>query len=279
MLDSRMTEEELYLEQEEQSTAEKQGKKNIRANNQIFPNSLLNNSYDDIKQRDRAKTKKKAMATHRKELGQSVNITKNSSRNSRTHRKQRSISMRSTRNKPSILRASRNISDTLLEKSFSQRGGDRSLSMSLRHEKNVLKDTMRKIKFETKEKDTHEKLEELKSKLAKERKKNYEMKKSMEAMQKKLDKTEKYVKKVKSIKKDYNDLLDHYEKSEKIRISQKELINALRAENAKLRKDKPVGAVEPEEKPKAKVFKKKTSKETNKSTTRQKSKRSKKVPK
>ena len=279
MLDSRMTEEELYLEQEDQSTAEKQGKKNIRANNQIFPNSLLNNSYDDIKQRDRAKTKKKAMATHRKELGQSVNITKNSSRNSRTHRKQRSISMRSTRNKPSILRASRNISDTLSEKSFSQRGGDRSLSMSLRHEKNVLKDTMRKIKFETKEKDTHEKLEELKSKLAKERKKNYEMKKSMEAMQKKLDKTEKYVKKVKSIKKDYNDLLDHYEKSEKIRISQKELINALRAENAKLRKDKPVGAAETEEKPKPKVFKKKTSKETNKSTTRQKSKRSKKVPK
>lgn len=135
MLDSHMTEEELYLEQEEQSTADKKGKSNIRANNQIFPNSLLNNSYDDIKQRDRAKTKKKAMATHRKELGQSVNITKNSSRNSRTHRKQRSISMRSTRNKPSILRASRNISDTLTEKSYSQRGGDRSLSMSLRHEK------------------------------------------------------------------------------------------------------------------------------------------------
>ena len=97
--------------------------------------------------------------------------------------------------------------------SFHNRSKDRSLSMSLRNEKNELKDTMKKIKYEDKYINVYQKVDELQEKLVKERKKNYDLRKTMESMQKKIDKNEKYVKKIKEIKQDYNDLLDSFEKS------------------------------------------------------------------
>lgn len=156
MLDSRMTEDELYLEQDKQNFS-----RNIRKN-QVIANSLLNNSYDDLKQR---KKPLKSTNTFRKYSNLPLKPPTQIK-----HRKQRSISMRSTRNKHSILKESN------LSESTDRSMHDRSMSMSLRNEKNEFKDTLRKIRYETKKKDDSQKIEELKSKLVKERKKNYDMK-------------------------------------------------------------------------------------------------------
>jgi hypothetical protein len=78
-------------------------------------------------------------------------------------------------------------------------------------------------------------------------------------------------------KKDYNDLFDSYEKSEKIRIGQKELINTLKAEIDRLNKRQSKSNLE-DEKPKNKI-KKKVSKASNKSSTRVKSKKPRKLTK
>jgi hypothetical protein len=269
MLDSRMTENELFIDHSREETSKREGR-NATKNEHIIPNSLLNNSYDDIKHRNKYK---KVTATYRKDLAHSVKPLKNSARN-KTHRKQRSISMNSNRkHKQSVLRGNR-ISDTISDKSTGRKNRDHNLSMSLYQEKNELRDTMKHLKYEDKYKDAHSKLDTLKNKLAKERKKTYEQHKTIELLEKKIEKSDKYVKKVKVIKKDYNDLLDSFEKSEQIRKGQKELILALRAENARLKKKIPNQFVEGEEKPKrTKSKKKKSSKESTKSTTRRKSKK------
>jgi hypothetical protein len=159
MLDSRMTEDELYLEQDKQER--KNASRNIRKN-QVIAKSMLNNSYDDIKQR---KKTKQSNNTFRKYGNLPL---KPPSQNK--HRKQRSISMRSTRNKHSELR------DNKISESSDRSIHDRSMSMSLRNEKNEFKDTLKKIRYEDKYKDNYYKVDEMKSKLAKERKKNHEMK-------------------------------------------------------------------------------------------------------
>ena len=63
MADSKMTEEELYLENNEPGSEQKQSR-NMRKN-QAYVNSMLSNSYDNIKQKSR---RKKATTTHRKDL-------------------------------------------------------------------------------------------------------------------------------------------------------------------------------------------------------------------
>lgn len=156
MLDSRMTEDELYLEQDKENVS-----RNIRKN-QVIANSMLNNSYDDLKQR---KKPLKSTNTFRK-----YNNLPLKPPTQIKHRKQRSISMRSTRNKRYVLKDSPNSEST--DRSVH----DRSMSMSLRNEKNEFKDTLKKIRYETKKKDDYHKIEELKNKLVKERKKNYDMK-------------------------------------------------------------------------------------------------------
>lgn len=99
MLDSRMTEEDLYFEKEDPTRVNTSTHRNLRTKNNVMPNILLNNSYDNIKQ----KNKKRVNTTHRKEL---VSISKTR----QSHAKQRSISTRSNRNK--ISRVSRAISES-----------------------------------------------------------------------------------------------------------------------------------------------------------------------
>lgn len=213
MLDSRMTEDELDI-----NMPSDRSNRNIRKNHKIVTNALLNNSYDDIK----SNKKKKITTTHRKD-GNKANSTL---RGNRSHRKQRSISTRSNRNHGQILRASR-ISDSQSERSFSSRK-DRSLSMSLRNEKNELKDTLKKVRKEEQYQDALTKIDELKAKLAKERKKNHDLERANETMMKKVEKYDKLRQQKKEITKEYNALLEAFEKSEQLREAQKQTIAALR---------------------------------------------------
>lgn len=238
MLDSRMTPEDLSLSSQIPS----------RNPQKSHP---LNSSYDDLHPPRRT-------TTFRKDMNQSANPLHHSQR-TKTHRKQRSISMNSHHKKSSVLRAHRE-SETISE---------RDLSMSLNKEMGELRDTLREVRQSSKTTDS-----EVRQKLARERKKNLELKKMVALLEKKVEKSEKYAKRVKIIKKEYNELLDSYEKSERIRIGQKELISTLRAEIERLAKRQAKGNME-EEKPKGK----KKVKVSNKSSTRTKSKKPKKVTK
>ena len=281
MLDSRMTEDELYNEKDNHSVHTTQYR-NPRGAEHVTANAVLNNSYDDL----RAKQKRRT-ATHRKSSrNTNIDVRKSSSRNHhKTHRKQRSISMRSQHKKPGILKSSRIISDSVSERSSTYRSrNDRSMSMSLRQDKTEFKDTLKNLKYEERYKQACAKAEKLQHKLTLERQNNHNMKREFDLLQKKATKVDKYQKKIKSVKKDYNELLDSFEKSEQIRKSQKDLINTLRAEIQRLSttndgKTKVKETMDTEQsRGKRKIqTKRKPVKELNKSTTRQKSKKPRKL--
>ncbi|CAI2364514.1 unnamed protein product [Moneuplotes crassus] len=253
ILDSRMSQDELYMESVQENKTLKKSSRN--AKNRAIVSSLLSNSYDNAKR----PSKKKATNTHRKEFTNSMNPTKNSFRKDQSN--QRAISTRSVKYKPSILKSSR-LSESRSERSFSHH--DRSMSLSLRNEKSAFKDTLKKIRFEDKYKDAYAKMEDYKGKYIKQRKANIELKKKVEKLEKEVEKKDKYQKKNKEIKKEYNNLIDAFDKSEEIRKGQKELIAALRAEISKLRKK---GDKEFSSRPKTLRTKR------TKSTTRKKSKK------
>lgn len=104
---------------------------------------------------------------------------------------------------------------------------------------------------------------------------NYELRKIIYNMEKKLEKYKKQSKKIKDIKKNYNDLLDCYEKSEQLCKAQKDVINTLRAENAKLKKTIK-NANDGEERAKSKS-KRKVVKDQAKASSRRKSKKARKI--
>jgi hypothetical protein len=160
MLDSRMTEQELCLNSSHQKPSRNPEKPH-----------LLNSSYDDLQ------PARKRTTTFRKDMNQSANPIRHSERRNKTHRKQRSISMNSNRKKQSVLRGHRE-SETISEREFR---GD--LSMSLGKEMGELRETLREVR---QNKDVPDK--ELKQKLAKERKKNHELQKTISLLEKKAEK-------------------------------------------------------------------------------------------
>jgi hypothetical protein len=111
VLDSRMTDEELFIEKQAPSAASANNHKSVR-NRKNITSIALNNSYDDINKR---KSKKSATNTYRRERGDKIEH-KGSILNNKDSAKNRSISMRSTRNKTSGLRAGRILSESGSEK-------------------------------------------------------------------------------------------------------------------------------------------------------------------
>lgn len=177
ILDSRMSQDELYMESIKEDKKQKKSSRN--AKNRAIVSSLLSNSYDNAKK----PSKKKVTNTHRKEFVNSMNPTKNSFRRDQSN--QRPISTRSVKYKPSILKSSR-LSESRSERSFNHH--DRSMSLSLRNEKSAFKDTLKKIRFEDKYKDAYAKMEDYKGKYIKQRKANVELKKKVEKLEKEVEK-------------------------------------------------------------------------------------------
>lgn len=111
VLDSRMTDEELFVEKETPAAISTNNNRTVR-NRKNVASIILNNSYDDINKR---KGKKTATNTYRRERGDKIEH-KGSILNNKDSMKNRSISMRSTRNKTSVLRAGRIHSESGSEK-------------------------------------------------------------------------------------------------------------------------------------------------------------------
>ena len=132
MLDSRMTEDELYYDKDNHSVQTSQNRRPRGKENNVFTAAVLNNSYDDLRSKTR---KRRVTTTHRRETKTAKHF-EGPSRNQKTYRNKRSVSTRSTKNKPNAKKSSRRIiSDSISERSNSYRGHDRSLSMSFKKEK------------------------------------------------------------------------------------------------------------------------------------------------